>query len=119
MLPDKNRLKKKDFFVLRKTKGKSFFSSENFKITLCGPEPLSPPRFGVVISAAVSKKAVLRNKLKRRVRAILSQNISRFPAGVSVVIYPQKSALSLSYKKIEEELSRILKEINRRKIHSK
>lgn len=38
------------------------------------------PRFAVVVGTKVSKKAVVRNLLKRRIRAILREKMSRFPA---------------------------------------
>ncbi|MDD5033086.1 MAG: ribonuclease P protein component [Candidatus Pacebacteria bacterium] len=112
MLPKKNRLGKSDFSFLKKAK-KRVFSFPDFRITVCKSEFFSSPaRFGVVIPAAVSKKAVLRNKLRRRIKNILFKNISEFSEGLIVVVYPQKSAAIISFKETNEEFARFIKEFH-------
>jgi len=44
-----------------------------------------PPRVGLVVSKAVGN-AVVRNRTKRVLRALMSSRIDRLPAGVDVVI---------------------------------
>lgn len=62
----------------------------------------SKPRFGFVVSKKVSKKAVLRNWVKRRLREIVRQDILTLPDKqleevFCVVIIARQNALDLSY----------------------
>ena len=60
-----------------------------------------PNRFAFVVSTKVSKKAVVRNRLKRILREFVRRNLANFAVGDYVVIVkpaaakkPEKSALS-------------------------
>lgn len=75
------RLKGKEFEeVLKKGKG---FKSDNLilKILPKGKEK----RFGFLISKKILKKAVERNKLKRRLREILRENVEKIKEGTRIV----------------------------------
>ena len=88
MLPQVNRLKKeKDFEKLFKN-GKSF--KNNFLVLKIAQNNLKESRFGFIISKKVSKKAILRNKIKRRLRSIIWQNIRDIKKGmdVALIIFP-------------------------------
>lgn len=84
MLLKTNRLrKKKDFEKLFK-KGKSF--KNGFLILRLVPNNLEASRFGFIISQKVSKSAVLRNKIKRRLRDITKQNIKELKKGLDITL---------------------------------
>ncbi len=71
MLPKANRLKKKKDFEAVSKQGSSFKNS--FLILKVAGNTLIENRFGFVISQKVSKKAVIRNKLRRRLASIIKK----------------------------------------------
>ena len=84
MLPKVNRLKKENDFsnVLRagrKIKGNSLILK--FRGTDSGQT-----RFGVAVSKKVSKKATVRNKIRRRMLAVCGMNIVRIKKNIDVVL---------------------------------
>ena len=74
MLSQANRLKKKKDFdeVFKKGRG----VKEDFLFVKYCPNNKDCHRFGFVVSKAFSKKAVLRNKIKRRLRDLIREKIS-------------------------------------------
>lgn len=86
--PLRNRLKKqKDFeevFAKGKTvKGSFFFIKALFR-------EKGPFRCAVVVSSKVSSKAVVRNRLRRRLSALSQKLLSPLPAGFDIVIVAQR-----------------------------
>jgi ribonuclease P protein component len=70
----------------------------------------NPPatRFGISVSQKVSKKAVVRNLLKRQVKAALRQFLPQIANGWSVVIGVRPSAQGCEYVEILRELEQLL-----------
>ncbi len=64
------------------------------------------PRFGFVVSSGVAKKATVRNRIKRRLRAIARAIYLTTP--VDVVVYATKPAATATYADLEHELRHIL-----------
>ncbi len=84
MLPKINRLKnKKDFDRVFK-EGSGF--KNNFLAIKIVKNNIDASRFGFVVSQKVSKKAVIRNKIKRRLREIVKKNLDGFKNGIDVVL---------------------------------
>jgi len=81
MLPKLNRLKKKKDFEAVFKKGKSFKNS--FLVLKITPNKLEISRFGLIVSQKVSKKAVIRNKVRRRLSEIIRKKMKEtcLPAG--------------------------------------
>lgn len=73
MLLKENRLRKKRDFDLVFKKGKVF--KEDFLVLKIAKNNLNKSRFGFIVSQKVSKKAVLRNKIKRKLREIIRLNL--------------------------------------------
>ena len=48
------------------------------------------PRFGFVISNKIDKRATRRNALKRRIRAVIEENLSQIPEGIDLVVQIKK-----------------------------
>lgn len=69
MLPKINRIKKKKDFEVIFKKGHSF--RENFLILRALPNNLKINRFSSVVSLKVSPKAVVRNRIKRKISAVV------------------------------------------------
>lgn len=99
MLKQDNRLtKKKDFDQVFKS-GKSSFNK------LLGVKSLKNDlkinRFGIVVGSKVSKKAVERNKIKRRIRAIVKIEIDRVKPGQDIVIITLPEIREKNFSEIE------------------
>ncbi len=99
MLNRENRINKdKEFDQIFKT-GQSFYSGFlGFKALSTS---LKESRFGILISTKVSKKAVDRNLLKRRIREIIQTELSLLKPGFDLVIIVLKPAISLDFKDLE------------------
>lgn len=68
----------------------------------------SPPRIGITVSQKVSKRAVVRNRLKRRVRAAMRTLLPRLQPGVWVVINLRPGSAECEYGEILRELEQLL-----------
>ncbi|MBI3337423.1 MAG: ribonuclease P protein component [Candidatus Staskawiczbacteria bacterium] len=107
MLSQINRLrKKKDFEKLFK-EGKSFKST--FLVLKAVKNNLKENRFGFIVSKKVSKKAILRNKIKRNLRDIVRQNIKDIKSGVDVVLIVLPDFGKKNFSEIKEILNNLLK----------
>ncbi|MCK4540039.1 ribonuclease P protein component [Candidatus Parcubacteria bacterium] len=103
MLPLKNRLsKKKDFDRVFK-KGKSSFDDLLGVKTIKGGKQ-GFPRFGIMVSSKISKKAVTRNKIKRRIRNIVAKNYIDNINAKDVIIITLPGILNKKYNEIEKSL---------------
>ena len=69
----------------------------------------SEVKFGTIISKKISKKAVERNKIKRRLMEVLGKNIEKFDEGKRVLFLVKKEVLGVKPREIEMELSKVLK----------
>lgn len=67
-----------------------------------------PTQFGISISQKVSKKAVIRNRIKRRIKAVLGQLLPRCRSGWQVVIIVRPAAIECDYSKFLQELEQLL-----------
>lgn len=90
MLKKDHRLSKASEVKLTFSKGRSFFSPY-FTVKYLRKPQASLPRFTVIVSTKVSKKAVVRNRHKRIVREWLRQNLSKFQSGDYVVSVKPKA----------------------------
>jgi len=66
----------------------------------------TPTTTTVVVSKKIEKKAVGRNKIKRRIREVL-KNIS-LPQNTAVVFYPKKRVTEVSFKELKKEVQKVL-----------
>jgi ribonuclease P protein component len=55
--------------------------------------------------------AVVRNRIKRRIREILRRNRTEIPTGWDIVIHPRSSVAKAEYTSLETELVRLLRGI--------
>lgn len=72
-----------------------------------------PPRVGFVVSKAVGN-AVVRNRTKRVLRALLSARIGQLPDGVDVVIRANAELPATPTATVAEHLDRLLDTVMRR-----
>ena len=114
VLPKENRLnKKKDFQKVFK-KGKGI--KENLLTFKWTPNNLKVSRFSFIVSKKISKKAVLRNKIKRRLREKVKTELPRFKKGIDGVIIVNPEAAK---KKSQEMIGSLNKIFSRAKIIQK
>ncbi len=96
MLPRQHRLNKRLDIERVFKRGRSVFVG-NLGLRLA-PNNLKSSRFTVVVSLKVSKKAVERNLLKRRLREIVRQEITpTAKGGFDGLVLTQKPLLELSF----------------------
>jgi len=67
-------------------------------------------RFGISVKKALGG-AVVRNRIKRRVREILRCNRAEIPTGWDIVIHPKNSVARAAFAPLEAELVRLLRSI--------
>lgn len=72
-----------------------------------------PPRVGFVVSKAVGN-AVVRNRTKRRLRAIMASELAGIPAGIDVVVRAQPAASAAAFGELAEALKPLLHKAIRR-----
>jgi len=102
MLPKENRLKnKKDFEKVFKN-GKGL--KEGLLYVKFAGNNLAYSRFGFIVSTKVSKKAVVRNKIKRVLREAVKSEIKNIKKGIdaAIIVNPgiKKEELSLKIKSL-------------------
>ena len=104
-LSREKRLRKKLDFLAIKKDGSKYYS-EHLIICIKKSE-LSYPRIGVIVSKKVSKRAVDRNLIKRRLREIFRLNQHNFEPG-DMLLIAKKNCLNASYADLSQGLLRSL-----------
>jgi len=71
-----------------------------------------PPvsRFGISVKKALGG-AVVRNRIRRRIREILRCNRTEIPSGWDIVIHPKRSVAQAPFAPLQAELVRLLRSI--------
>ncbi len=104
MLPKKFRLSKKNDFDMVFKKGRSK-SLRCFFIRWQGNQ-YDYPRVGIIVSNKVSKKATVRNTLKRRIREVI-WNVHSLLGGTDIIIIVKQGSVNASYSDIKRDLEDI------------
>ena len=111
-LPKPHRLRRRQDFQKVYQQGKRHqqlhLTLRSLRQPLAATENLPATRFGISVSQKVSKKAVVRNLLKRQVKAALRQLLPQIANGWSVVIGVRPSAQGCEYVEILRELEQLL-----------
>jgi ribonuclease P protein component len=68
-------------------------------------------RFGILVSNKVSKKAVERNKIKRRIREIFRLKLDKIKPGYDIVVITLPQILGKDYQRIESAINISLKKL--------
>lgn len=66
--------------------------------------------YGIAVGKKVGN-AVTRNKVKRQVRNIITNNVTMFPNYHNYIIICKRDVLTISYKEMEENLIKLLNNI--------
>lgn len=87
-LNKKNRLKKKKDFEIAFKKGKAVRG--NFLFSKHYRNNVGVPRIAFVVSLKVSKKAIVRNRIRRIVSEVVSKNLSKIQPSDIIIIADKK-----------------------------
>ena len=68
-----------------------------------------PTQIGISISQKVSKRAVVRNRIKRQLKAIIRALLPQIATGWQLVIVVKPSATQCSYEQFLQELKQLLR----------
>ncbi len=98
--------KAKDFEKVAKT-GQPFFVSElGFK--LC-KNNLKYNRYGIVVNTKIDKRAVVRNKIQRRIKETIRSQDKNLAQGFDLMFLVRESVKKLNYSEIENRLLKLFK----------
>src|SRR3989339_1758798 len=107
MLASKYRLKKRMKFARCEIDGR-LIQSRSFGVEIYDRKDKDNSRFGFIISTRISKKAVVRNKIKRTISDYIRININMIKNGLDVVFLIKPAILKLNKEQIENEIYEII-----------
>lgn len=102
MLPSKNRLKKKINFARIEIDGR-MIQTKTFGMGIYDRKDDSPSCFGFIISTKISKKAVVRNRIKRVMSMVIKKNLNKLKGGLDVLFLLKPSVIKLNKQDLEKE----------------
>ncbi len=109
MLKRINRLtSERDFAGLARSRKSVFGRALGVKMR---ENALPHSRFGIVVGLKVSKRANLRNLVKRRLREILGKHLVEFKTGADVMILANPAAVQTEFADLETQLLTAFKKI--------
>jgi len=79
------------------------------------PKSAGPSRFAIIVSQKVSKKASVRNRIRRKLSETIRLNISKFKPGLLIVIVAKPRMANKELSGLERELVNNLTKIGRLK----
>lgn len=104
-------LSRKDFLRIQekgtKQKSKNLLIAYNL-VEGAEDAPFGDSRLGVTVSTKISKKSVLRNKVKRRVKELFRYSRRYFIQHGEIVVIARDGILNLSYKQLRSEFIYLL-----------
>lgn len=105
MLPKENRLRNKKDFLGVFNKGRGF--KEDFLFFKFADNNLEMSRFGFIVSQKVSKKAVIRNRVKRMLRELVRIKMPKIKKGVDVVLIAIHGIETRDFWELEKVIDKI------------
>tara|TARA_B100001093_G_scaffold391116_1_gene377489 strand:+ start:65 stop:427 length:363 start_codon:yes stop_codon:yes gene_type:complete len=103
-------LKKREEFLLVQNKGKKWVSETVIIQTM--PNDIGPSRIGFTVSKKISKSAVTRNRIKRRLRAAAADIIGvKGKSGHDYILVGRAKSETVSYEQILKDLKWCLKRL--------
>jgi ribonuclease P protein component len=107
MLNSINRLKKKINFARIEIDGK-MIQSRSFGMGIYNRKDDDPSHFGFIISTKISKKAVVRNRIKRTMSEVVRKNIDNLKNGYDVLFLIKQQAAKITKIELENETYAII-----------
>lgn len=119
MLPQQSRMRSADEFKRTVRSGRRAGSSTlagHLLLTAAGPVPsAAEPKVGFVVSRAVGS-AVVRNRVKRRLRELMRGRLVSLPGGCQLVVRAHPAAASARQADLAAELDLVLGRLLRRQV---
>lgn len=106
MLPRHNRLRKTNDF--KKVFDCGLFVNDKFVSFKVAENDLEVSRFGFIVSSKVSKKAVVRNKVKRWLRAVVGESLAQIKSGYDVIVITRPDIVDSNFHEIKDVVMRLL-----------
>jgi len=106
MLPRINRIKKKKDFETIFKNSKGF--KNNLFILRISKNNLGLNRFGFVVSKKISKKAIIRNRIKRRMSEAIKGEAQKIKTGTDLVLIASPGIDKKDFSEIKETISNAL-----------
>lgn len=78
-------------------------------------ELANEPRVGITVGRALGK-ATVRNRIKRRTRAAVSENLGKLTRPVDVVINPKKALLTTEFRELCSEVARAFETVEQKAV---
>ncbi|OHA83994.1 MAG: hypothetical protein A2937_00560 [Candidatus Yonathbacteria bacterium RIFCSPLOWO2_01_FULL_47_33b] len=114
MLPQKNRIARKDFpagprqgILNQQVRGLAVKS--NLFSGVIHPQKIGGVRVSVVVSKKTAKTAVVRNSLRRRFYTAITPYLPGFSQGALVIIYPKIEAKKAPFSLLKTEIETALR----------
>lgn len=107
MLPLNNRLKKTTDIRNVFKQGRLF--KEGFLIFKTVKNDLNRSRFGFIVSQKVSKQAVVRNKVKRRMRSVVMKKLKELKTGTDSLFIALPGLAKKDFLTTEQTISSLLR----------
>lgn len=107
MLSKTNRLKKKKDFDWVFKKGKSWH--EGFLVFRVAKSSSDGRRFGFVVGKNISKRANIRNKIKRRMRELMRRQMPAIKSEIEGVFIARPGLEKQDFQGLKETMEKILK----------
>jgi ribonuclease P protein component len=113
-------LKQENRIGLNKDFDRAFKAGQSFYSKIIGIKAVTnddnKKRFGILINTKVSKKAVVRNRIRRQIREIIKQNLDNVISGKNFVIIVFPLILDKNNQEIQESIETGLKKLRCYKI---
>ena len=110
MLPKEHRLKRDQDLKSVFTRGGG--GSGRFFYLKRYPNQLGVSRFAFVVGSKVSKSAVLRNKIRRRMREVVRLRLPSVRMGMDIAVVAKPEVRTVSSLDARQDLERLLKRAN-------
>ena len=110
MLPIKNRLKKREDFAQVFSKG-AYAGYDGLSLKYA-KNSLEITRIGFPIGKNYSKKAVIRNRSRRILRAALNTYLEQIRPGFDIIVLIKPAYQDIEFEKIIIELKKVLSKAN-------
>lgn len=110
MLPIKNRLKKREDFAQVFSKG-AYAGYDGLSIKFA-KNSLPVSRIGFPIGKNYSKKAVVRNRTRRILRAACNEYLNKLKPGFDIILLIKPTYQNIEFSKVINELQRVFSKAN-------
>ncbi len=107
MLPKINRLKKKKDIERVFKSGRGL--KEDFLILKAAKNGFKNSRFAFIVSSKVSKKATLRNKIRRRLSKLIGFKIEKIKKGIDFILMAVPGLEEKDFWEIDETTNKLFK----------